>query len=237
MANSYGRRHAGFVHRPGRETIVQWGLNDIDDIHDTKSTSKSPSREPAACTRRPSPTKAVPIRPVATTEWRPSPGISRGPHVPVARRCDPAAIPVGIEACVQCEGRLPNLALSGNVIPAAVGVQIGPPIALIARVAIARSCTVCCCLGCGLIATLVPLVPGVRFDVLQQEVTAAVRWVAGQRLSGAHVRLIAVCLGRAGVFNMHCAIEHRDHRWRLVRLMRIVAFATGEMCSPPASTT
>jgi hypothetical protein len=214
-----GMKHADLMTGPGPggSVIVLWRTNDVDGKHSARAPSEAPSRVPAAHWR-PSPTKAVPVRPAATVKRRPAPGIARCPDISGAGIGDPAAIPVRIEVRVLCHGGLPHLALTGNVVPASVRIQIGPPVALIACETIARSCSACRCIGCGLIACPVPLVPGILFYVLRHGILAAVGGIASQRLTCAHIFLVAVRLRCAGVFNLHRAIENRDCRGRLIQI-------------------
>jgi hypothetical protein len=195
-----GMKHAGLMNGPGGKTIVLWRTNNVDGEYSAArapSNSEGPSCAPAAGSGRPSPAKAVPVRPVATAEWRPAPSITGGPDISGAGIGYPTAIPVRIEVGVLRNGRLPDLALTLNVIPASVGVEIRPAIALFACEAVARSRPVERCVGCGLIACAVPFVPGILFNVLRHGILAAVGGVAGQRLASAHIFLVAVRLGCA----------------------------------------
>jgi hypothetical protein len=65
---------------------------------------------------------------------------------------------------------------------------------------------------------MVPLVPGILFDVLRERILAAVGGVASNHLAGAHIFLVTLCLRRAGMFHLHRAIEDRDRRWRLIQI-------------------
>jgi hypothetical protein len=135
--------HTRLMHGARRESIVQRRVADIDDVHAVAdSAAKTPSSPPATCGGRPAPAKAVPVRPAAASKWSPPPCITRRPNVAGAGVSDPAAIPVGIEIRFQCDSGLPHLPLPGNVVPATVGVQIGPPIAFVPRVAITSGCSV-----------------------------------------------------------------------------------------------
>jgi hypothetical protein len=133
-----GMKHADLMTGPGGSMIILWRTDDVDGKHSARAPSEAPSRVPAAH-RRPAPTEAVPVRPAATVKRRPAPGIARRPDISGARIGDPAAIPIGVEVSVLCNRGLPHLALPGNVVPASVGVQIGPPVALISRIIVART--------------------------------------------------------------------------------------------------
>jgi hypothetical protein len=140
-ADRNGMKHAGLMNGPGGSMIVQWRMNDVDGKDSAAiAPSDAASGAPAdGSRRRPSPTKAVPVRPAATAEWRPAPRVTRSPDISGAGIGYPAAIPIGIEVSVLCNSGLPHLTLTGDVIPASVGIQIGPAVALISCVTVARA--------------------------------------------------------------------------------------------------
>jgi hypothetical protein len=138
-ADRNGMKHAGLMNGADGKTIVLWRTKDIDGKHCARAPSETQSCAPAAGSRRPSPAKGGPVRPVATAERRPTPRVTRCPDISGAGIGYPAAISVRIEVSILCNGRLPHLALTLNVIPASVGVEIGPAIALITREGFARS--------------------------------------------------------------------------------------------------
>ncbi len=109
-------------------TITQRRPEDIDHIN---RAAKAPPAEAAVHTRHPTPAKPTPIRPVPAPIRSPAPPIPRSPHIPRTGRPDPVPIPIRIEAGIRGHRRLPDCALPRNVVPAPIGIQIRPSIALI----------------------------------------------------------------------------------------------------------
>ena len=198
--------------RPYREGITVRWPNNVDHEH---AARKTPSAKTAIDARGPTPAKAIPERPVAAAKRRPAPVISRRPHIPPGRP-DPTPIAIGIEARVHRHCRLPHLPLSGNVVPASVGIQIRPTIALGSFEAVARHSSGGCFICRRLIAFFVPVVPRVLRNLLRQEVPARIERIGRQRLSTAHIRPISPNI--VGTFHMSPARKHRNHSRRLVQI-------------------
>src|SRR6185312_14777911 len=206
---------SGPAHRPWLETIVPRRPDDIDRI---TASSKTPADGPAPIPRHPAPTETIPVRPIAATEGRPPPAISRSPHISRTWIVDPTTIPIGIEARILRHGGLPHPTLPRHVIPSAVGIQIGPSVALVSGITIARRRLVCRLIHGGLVAVLVPLVPGLLWDLLRQEVAAAIHGIASQALSRTHICPAAIPILRTGAFHLRLTIQQRDHRRGVVQI-------------------
>ena len=174
-ADRNGMKHAELMAGPGRSMIVRRRMNDVDGKHSAGGCSEVTSCSTAACSRRPAPTKAIPVGPVAAVERRPTPDITRGPDVSGAGIGDPASISVGVEVGgVLGNGWLPHLALPRHFVPVPVRVEVGPAVALVSFEGVACRRPVQRRVGCGLIASTVPLVPGILFKILRDGILAAV---------------------------------------------------------------
>ena len=202
--------------RQRMRTITQWRSDDIDHIN---RAPKTPSAEPAVHPRHPTPAKPTPIRPVPAPIRSPPPPIPRSPHISGPRRPHPASIPIRIKFRIRSNLRLPHRPLPRNVIPAPVGIQIRPSIALISRKVIPRRRPVRSLIHRRLITLLIPAIPGIRQYLRRQIVTAVVRDIRRKRLTRPYIHPVPPGpVHRGRPLHLSTAGHHRDLRGRLVEI-------------------